>query len=96
MTHWLGNAYGKLTSSKEDSFRWRMFEKTNCLITADGSKDKKIHLEGLPNYTVLPLIALDPDTTLASALMPSEALEARGDMIYDDFKGDEEGRDMFN
>ena len=41
VTHWVGNAYRKLTSSKYDSFRWRMFEKTGCLITADGSEDKK-------------------------------------------------------
>ena len=27
-THWVGNAYRKLKSSKYDSFRWRMFEKT--------------------------------------------------------------------
>ena len=94
VTHCVGNAYRKLTSSKYDSFRWRMFKKTGCLITADGSEDKKIQPEGLPNYTVPPPIALDPGTTLASAPGPPEALEERDDMIYDDFEGDEEGRDV--
>ena len=27
------------------------FERTGCLITADGSDDRKIKLEGLPNYS---------------------------------------------
>ena len=57
-------------------------------------KTKKIQPEGLPNYTVPPPIALDPDTTLASAPTPPEVLEERDDMIYDDFEGDEEGRDV--
>ena len=42
VTHWVGNAYRKLTSSKYNSFRWRMFEKAGHLITADGSEGKKI------------------------------------------------------
>ena len=49
VTHWVGNAYHKLTSSKYHSFRWRMFKKTGCLITADRNEDKKIQIEGLPN-----------------------------------------------
>ena len=57
-------------------------------------KTKKIQPEGLPNNTVPPPIALDPDTTLASAPTPPEALEEREDMIYDDFEGDEAGRDV--
>ena len=94
MTHWVGNVHRKLTSSKYDSFRWRMFKKTGCLITADGSEDKKTQPEEFPNYTVLPSIALDPDTTFASAPVPPEALKERDNMIYDDFEGDKEGRDV--
>ena len=40
-TYWFGNAYRLLTSSKYDNFRWRMLEETGCLITADGSENKK-------------------------------------------------------
>ena len=75
VTHWVGDAYLKLTSSKHDSIHWRMFEKTGCFVTANGSEDKKIQPEGLPNYTVSPPIALDHDTTLASTPAPPEALE---------------------
>ena len=34
--------------------RRRFFERTGCLITADGSDDHKIVPEGLPNYKVPP------------------------------------------
>ena len=44
-------------------------------------KTKKIQPDGLPSYTVPPPIELDPDTTLASAPAPPEALEERDDMI---------------
>ena len=71
-----------------------MFEKTGCLISTDESADKKIQLEGLPNYKILPPIALDPDTTMASAPTPTEVPKKRYDMIYDDFEVDEEGRDV--
>ena len=37
---------------------------------------------------------MNPNTSLASAPAPLEALEERDDMIYDDFEGDEEGRDV--
>ena len=71
-----------------------MFEKTGCLISTNESADKKIQLEGLPNYIILPPIALDPDTTMASAPTPTEVPKKRYDMIYDDFEVDEEGRDV--
>ena len=71
-----------------------MFEKTGCLISTDESADKKIQFEGLPNYIILPPIALDPDTTMASAPTPTEVPKKRYDMIYDDFEVDEEGRDV--
>ena len=71
-----------------------MLEETGCLITADGSENKKKQLEGLPNYIIPPPIALDPDTTLASAPASPESPEDRDDKICDDFEGDE--KDMFN
>ena len=44
-----------------------MFEKTGCLITADGSDDDKISSEGLPNYKVLPPCLIDPTAALPTA-----------------------------
>ena len=58
-----GNAYQKLISDDYDDFRWRLFEKTGCLITADGSGDAKIAPEGLPDYKPHPpLDYIEPST----------------------------------
>ena len=35
-------------------------KKTGCLITTDGSKDKKIHPEGLKEYKVQPPMPMEP------------------------------------
>ena len=50
LTHWDGNATGKLFAENYDKVRYRCFEKTGCLITVDGSADDKINPEGLKNY----------------------------------------------
>lgn len=47
-----------LTANKIDDFRYSMFAKLRHLITADGSKDSSITLEGLPEYDV-PSLSLD-------------------------------------
>lgn len=49
MTQWTGHAWRELVS-KPDFIR-KLFEKTGCLITADGSQDKKIRPQGLDAYT---------------------------------------------
>lgn len=54
ITHWVGNAYNQLMSDEYSKTRYRCFEKTGCLITADGSEDDKISPEGLTNYVVPP------------------------------------------
>ena len=55
ITDCVGAAYKKISSSEYQSFRWRMFEKTGCLITAAGSDNDKIkpedlHVSPLYNY----------------------------------------------
>ena len=74
ITHWAGNAYRKLCDSRYDNFRWRLFEKTGCLITADGSEDAKVFPEGLLNYELQPPIDIGPIATPAtsSTVPPSE------------------------
>ena len=58
---WSSEGYYKLCQSDYDSYRWRMFEKTGCLMTADGSEDEKIQPEGLDNYVMPPpMTLLDP------------------------------------
>ena len=44
---------------KYQKFRWSQFEKTGCLITADGSEDDKITPEGLEDKVPPPSV-LDP------------------------------------
>lgn len=47
--NWAGNVYRKLTQSSYEGFRLRLFQKTSCLITEDGSEDNKVNPEGFPN-----------------------------------------------
>ena len=53
-THQVGEAWKKLCSPNYDHFIKRCWEKTGCLITANGSEDDKITPEGLPSYKVPP------------------------------------------
>lgn len=38
--------------NNDETFFKRLFEKTGCLLTADGSDDVKISLQGLENYQI--------------------------------------------
>ena len=73
-----GDAWNKLCSPEYENFRRRCWEKTGCLIIADGSKDDKITLEGLPSYRVPPPIDYIP---AAEALPVSN--EAIGEDVED-------------
>ena len=76
LTKWIGDAYRKLIDGKWDSFRNRMFEKTGCLITADGSGDSQIQPEGLKDYQVPPPAFIPADSTLPIAMeVESQELE---------------------
>ena len=52
--HWAGEAYTKLCINEYNDFRKKLWLKTSCLISADGSNNDKIALEGLQNYHVPP------------------------------------------
>lgn len=49
MTQWTGHAWREITSLQE--FIRKLFEKTGCLITADGSHDEKIKPQGLDSHS---------------------------------------------
>ena len=75
ITRWVGKAYRKICDPKYDHLRYRLFEKTRTLITADGSDDDKIQPEGLPNY-----IAQPPSVIEASLAPPvSGSSNEKGD-----------------
>lgn len=50
ITHWVGEAFKRLQSSDCDKSSYRCFERTGCLITADGSDDGLINPEGHVRY----------------------------------------------
>ena len=52
ITHWVGEAYNALVDDKYNRFRREIFERTGCLLTADGSGDNLVRPEGLPDYKV--------------------------------------------
>lgn len=65
ITHWVGEAYNRLSGEKYASSRYRCFEKTGCLVTADGTGDDKIQPEGLPGYSIPPpLPVIGPENPL--------------------------------
>ena len=76
ITNWCGEAWKKLTTSgKYDTFLRGCWERTGCLITADGSEDAKIKPEGLPNYVVPPPIDyVEPMTSEPSSNTVPEEL----------------------
>ena len=49
MTKWAGAAWRVLV--KDNDFIKRLFQKTGCLITIDGSDDDIIKHQGLEDYT---------------------------------------------
>ena len=92
ITKWAGNGYHQLNRPSYDKFRWRLFEKTGCLITADGSEDNKINPEGLRNYKVPPPIMLDPSAAPpASPTVPEkDSNDTKNEDVFDDFEGENE------
>ena len=89
---WAGNAYCQLNRPSYDKFSWGLFEKTGCLIAADGSEDDKIYPQGLTNYKVPPPIMLDPSTApAASSIVPEKnSNDSENEEVFDDFEGENE------
>ena len=54
ITHWAAEAWTKLTSPDYEKFLTSAWERTGCLMTADGTEDDKIKPEGLTDYRVPP------------------------------------------
>ena len=52
ITQWVGKASDKLNGEDYEMFRRRCFEKTGCLLTADGSEDHLVQPEGLKDFKV--------------------------------------------
>ena len=74
ITQWVGEAFNTLMGEEYSKTRYRCFEKTGCLITADGSEDDKIAPEGLTNYVVPPPLPIQVAVEI-EPLVPAPAAE---------------------
>ena len=60
---------------------YRSFEKTGCVITADGSEDEKIQPEGMPGYIVPPPVDVSNDNDDIETQIPEEIREDPSDIF---------------
>ena len=91
ISNWAGEAYNVLVGQKYEKFCYHQFEKTGCLITADGSEDTKITPEGLKDYNVPPPSLLDP-----SPHTPQGNVIVERDDLFEELEGMEPPDNQFN
>ena len=68
--------------------RYRLFQKTGILITADRSDDDMIKPEGLPNNKILPPSVLDPQPPAPISSVSHNFKQEEQDELADDFEGE--------
>ena len=83
MTHWVGEAYNALVDERYERFRRESFERTGCLLTADGSGDGLVRPEGLPGYKVPPTSIIEPTAQPAVSSIPKEVTRENDDELLD-------------
>ena len=82
ITGWVGNTCRKASKDEKiQSMLYRSFEKTGCVITADGSKDEKIQLEVMPGYIVPPPVDVSNDNDDIETQIPEEIREDPNDIF---------------
>ena len=74
ITQWVGEAHQHLQSADYNKTLYRCFEKTRCLIPADGSNGTKINPEGL-NYVVPKPLPFQVNEDVINCPVPEPALE---------------------
>ena len=80
ITHWVREAYSKLMGNDYPELRWRRFDKTGCLITADGAEDSKVEPDSLTRYTIPPsLQVVSSDQAMQCPIPESKAEEPSED-----------------
>ena len=94
ITHWVGDAYRALIEEKYDDFRRKIFIKTGCLLTADGSGDDLVDPEGLPNYKVPPPSIIEPSPQRAESSVAEGVAKEKDDECFVDIEDDDEEIDM--
>ena len=84
ITLWVGEAFEELKKPDYDNMRRRCFEKTGCLLTADGSQDELVQPEGLKDYRVIPPLPMPGPEENAQFEMPEPAQEPLDTLPEDD------------
>ena len=80
ITHWVGDAYEKLRGPDYEKLRYSCFQKTGCLITADGLEDHLIKPEGLDGYVVPPPLPIQSTQELVSCETPESESSSNHDL----------------
>ena len=80
ITHWAGAAFEMLQGEDYKPFLRNCFERTGCLLTADGSEDHLVKPEGLVGYRPLPPLKNSgpqeaPDIDIIGAEPPEDIIE---------------------
>ena len=75
ITQWVGEAFEELKKPEYDNMRRRCFEKTGCLLTADGSNDELVQPEGLINYRVMAPLAMPGPDNYSEIATPDPEIE---------------------
>ena len=75
ITQWVGEAFEELKKPEYDNMRRRCFEKTGCLLTADGSNDELVQPEGLINYRVMAPLAMPGPDNYSKIATPDPEIE---------------------
>ncbi|CAN0139847.1 unnamed protein product, partial [Heterosigma akashiwo] len=95
ITWWVGAAWEKIWAEDGPYNPTRYFEKTGCLLTADGSEDDKIQLEGIKDYQVPEVTAEDmeqyPKTMDEQHVATAPAAEPEAPSDLSDEDTDDEG-----
>ena len=95
ITLWDGNAYHhSLLSTHRDGLWFILFQKTGCLLPADGTDDHLVQPKGLSNHQV-PIVDPTPNP-LASMFIPSVIETVVQQEEADDFEGDEEDHEGYH
>ena len=93
---WVGSACCELCKPKNNNMRYCPFQKTETLITADGSDDDLIKPEDLSNYKILSPSILDPEPTAAISSVSHDFEQEEQDELADNFEGGEENFEIVN
>ena len=84
ITHWVGEAHTRLQWEEYNKTRYRCYEKTGCLIIADGSNDAKINPEGLHDYVVTKTLPVQVAEEAIECPVPDAAPEPDDVIVNDD------------